>query len=179
MRALWYFGVIAVAASGLGGCVSNDYVALFEPSAPPAVDPNDVNAPAPVPSKMPWQLTPASTASIAQGEKTIIVANGRFGKVKGTPLAVANLDKPLIAFARRGPIVAACRSTIEPQAKSIGAYSVQAAAAGPERRNPDGDRMQQVFFRIIYDRAAYLEVRQSALLCTIDGKGQVVDAHPV
>ena len=181
MRSLWHFGAVVglVAAVGaLGGCAGDDYLALYTPATPPIAT-VVLDMPAPIPSKIPWQLTPASTASIAQGEKTIVVANARFGKVKGTTIAVANLEKPLIAFAPRGPVVAACRQTIEPQAKSIGAYSVQAAAAGPERRADSGERMQQVFFRIIYDRPAYLEVRQSALMCTIGADGHVTDAHPV
>ena len=133
---------------------------------------------APVPSAIPWQLTPASTASIAQGESTIIVANATYGKVKGTPLAIANLDKPLFAFTKRGRIVDACREVIAPQAKGIGAYSVQAAAAGPVK-TADGARVQQVFFRIVYDRPEYLEVRQSALLCKVDPAGRVLEAKPV
>lgn len=181
MRKRQRFGLLCGVLTGsfaLGGCVVDDDLNLFTAVAT-APNQAELTAPPPIPSKMPWQLTPASTASVAQGEKTIIVADARFGRIKGTPIAVADLDKPLIAFAPRGPIVEACKQTIEPQAKSIGAYSVQAAAAGPARRDADGDRLQQVFFRIIYDRPAYLEVRQSALICKVDRAGQVIEARPV
>lgn len=168
-----------MAAALLGGCVSDENGALLSVSQPKMPLLSAVVAPAPIPTAMPWQLTPASTASIAQGEQTIIIDNRRFGRVKGTPLAIANLEKPVIAFARRGAVVVACKKTIEPQAKNIGAYSIQAAAAGPERRNRDGGRFQQVFFRVIYDHPDYLEVRQSSLLCSLDRSGMIVDARPI
>ena len=75
-------------------------------------------------------------------------------------------------------MVEACRKVIEPQAKSLGAYSVQAAAAGPETRK-DGARVQQIFFRIIYDRPEYVEVRQAALVCKVDQQDRVVEANPI
>lgn len=167
---------VVLACATLGGCVTDgSFLALSD--APPPL-PTQALAAAPQPSAIPWQLTPASTASIAQGETTIIAANEKYGKVKGTPIALANLDKPVYAFAKRGRIVDACRDVIAPQAKGIGAYSVQAAAAGPVT-NEGRDRAQQVFFRIIYDRPDYVEVRQSALLCKVDPGGRVLEAKPV
>ena len=160
----------------LGGCVTDDaFTALAERQPAPV---QAVTAAVPQPSPIPWQLTPASTASIAQGESTIIVPNEKFGTVKGTPVAIANLEKPVVAFARRGRVVEACRKVIEPQAKGLGAYSVQAAAAGPETRK-DGERVQQIFFRVIYDRPDYVEVRQAALICKIDPQDRVVEANPI
>ncbi len=174
MRITVVLSVSALSAM-LAGCVMDDgFTGLSERQSPPP--PVEAIA-VPQPSPMPWQLTPASTASIAQGESTIVVPNEKFGKVKGTPIAVANLEKPVVAYARRGRVVEACRAVIEPQAKGIGAYSVQAAAAGPETRK-DGDRVQQVFFRIIYDRPDYLEVRQAALICKVGPDDRLVDAKP-
>ena len=160
-----------------GGCVTDDvFLALSD--APRPMPTQAIAIAVPQPSAIPWQLTPASTASIAQGETTVVVPNQKYGKVKGTPLAIANLDKPVFAFTKRGRVVDACRDVIAPQAKGIGAYSVQAAAAGPVK-SEGGDRVQQVFFRIIYDRPEYVEVRQSALLCKIDPAGRVLEAKPV
>lgn len=170
-------GCVFIAGGTLAGCVADENFATFNAVA--AVPTPEIIEPAPLPSQMPWQLSPASTNSVAQGEKTIVVADPRFGKIKGTTIAVANLDKPIIAFAPRSYVVDACKQMIEPQAKSIGAYSVQAAAAGPVKRRDDGSKIQQVFFRIIYDLPGYLEVRQSALLCRVDPRGKVVDLHPV
>ena len=168
--------VVIMACAMVGGCVTDDtFLALSDAPTPMPIQ---ALAVAPPPSAIPWQLTPASTASIAQGESTIIVANEKYGKVKGTSLAIANLEKPVFGFTRRGRIVDACRDVIAPQAKGIGAYSVQAAAAGPVK-NEDGARVQQVFFRIIYNRPEYVEVRQSALLCKVDPGGHVLEAKPI
>jgi hypothetical protein len=65
-----------------------------------------------------------------------------------------------------------------PQATRIGAYSVEAAAAGPER-HAHGYRRQQVFFRIFYRNADGIEVRQAALVCTLNARGTVVAAKPI
>jgi hypothetical protein len=67
---------------------------------------------------------------------------------------------------------------IEPQAIRIGAYSVEAAAAGPERRLQNDVRRQQVFFRIFYRHKGGIEVRQAALICTLNGSGKIVTATP-
>ena len=168
------FVLLSALSVMLAGCANDDgFTAVSERQAPaePAVA-------VPQPLPVPWQLTPASTASIAQGENTIVVPNEKFGKVKGTPIAIANLEKPVVAYARRGRVVEACRAVIEPQAKGIGAFSVQAAAAGPETTK-NGDRVQQVFFRIIYDRPEYVEVRQAALICKVGRDNRVVDAKPI
>lgn len=178
MRKLIILSSMLVSAS-LAGCVGDDrqFLAASEPASRP-MPPGLELDPKPIPSSLPWQLTPSSTRSAAQGEKIIEVADERFGKVKGTPIAVANLDKPLIAFERRGPVVAACKKVFEEQAKSVGAFSVQAAASGPTIRKA-GARIQQVFFRIIYDKPDELEVRQAALVCTIDNADRVVEAKPI
>jgi hypothetical protein len=67
---------------------------------------------------------------------------------------------------------------IQPQAIHIGAYSVEAAAAGPERRLHNDVRRQQVFFRIFYRHKGSIEVRQAALICTLNGNGKIVAATP-
>jgi hypothetical protein len=74
-------------------------------------------------------------------------------------------------------VVQSCRHVIQPQAVRIGA-SVEAAAAGPERRLHNDVRRQQVFFRIFYRHEGSIEVRQAALICTLNANGKIVTATP-
>jgi hypothetical protein len=128
--------------------------------------------------EIPWQLTPASTASEAQGERTSVRYIRKFGRVRGTKVALANISKPMVPYSSRHGVVQPCRDVIEPQAIRIGAYSVEAAAAGPERRLQNDVRRQQVFFRIFYRHKGGIEVRQAALICTLNGSGKIVTATP-
>ena len=71
MRLVAWFGLTGVllgGAAALGGCVADERGDTFVARAPVrAYDLRDPSTSAPLPSKMPWQLTPASTAAIAQG----------------------------------------------------------------------------------------------------------------
>src|SRR2546423_357534 len=49
-------------------------------------------------TQIPWQLTPASTASEAQGERTSVRYVPKFGRVRGTDIALANLEKTMTAY---------------------------------------------------------------------------------
>jgi len=82
-------------------------------------------------TEIPWQLTPASTASQAQGERTTVRYVRRFGRVRATRVALANISKPMVPYPGPHEVLLPCRSVIQPQATRIGAYSVEAAAAGP------------------------------------------------
>lgn len=132
------------------------------------------------PNAIPWQLTPASSASIAQGETTVVVDKAGLGRVRGTEKAIAQLEEKIVPFKKNGKIVSACKNAFEPQAKQQGAYSVEAAAAGPEKRVVNG-RSQQVFFRVFYSnmKEGGVEVRQAAIRCTVGGSGDLVEAKPV
>jgi hypothetical protein len=127
---------------------------------------------------IPWQLTPASTASKAQGERTSVRYVRKFGRVRGTKVALANISKPMLPYPGPHRVVQPCRHVIQPQAARIGAYSVEAAAAGPERLLPRKVRRQQVFFRIFYGNKGGIEVRQAALICTLNANGKIVAAKP-
>jgi len=75
-------------------------------------------------------------------------------------------------------VVQPCCDVIQPQATRIGAYSVEATAAGPERRLHNDVRRQQVFFRIFYRHEGCIEVRRAALICTLNANGKIVAATP-
>jgi hypothetical protein len=75
-------------------------------------------------------------------------------------------------------VVRPCRDAIQPQAARIGAYSVEAAAAGPQKFLAHNVRRQQVFFRVFYRNKDGIEVRQAALICTLNASGTIVAAKP-
>lgn len=129
-------------------------------------------------TEIPWQLTPASTASEAQGERTTVRYVRKFGRVRGTRIALANLSKPMVPYPGPHQVVRPCRDVIQPQATRIGAYSVEAAAAGPQRPLANDATRQQVFFRIFYRNKNGVEVRQAALMCTLNANGTIVAATP-
>ena len=171
---------LLVSAIALGGCVLDDAVtsvqAAFATPAPviiAQVDPASLSGP----NSIPWQLTPASSASIAQGEVTVVADKPGVGRVRGTEKALAQLDQRIVPFTKSGRVVSACKDTFDSQAKQAGAYSVEAAAAGPERKVAKG-RSQQVFFRIFYadPKDSGVEVRQASIACTMGANGHVVEA---
>jgi len=129
-------------------------------------------------TEIPWQLTPASTASEAQGERTTVRYVRKFGRVRGTRIALANISKPMVPYPGAHEVVRPCRDVIQPQAARIGAYSVEAAAAGPQKFLAHNVRRQQVFFRIFYRSKDGIEVRQAALMCTLNASGTIVAAKP-
>jgi len=102
----------------------------------------------------------------------------KFGRVRGTRIALANISKPMVPYPGAHEVVRPCRDVIQPQATRIGAYSVEATAAGPERRLHNDVRRQQVFFRIFYRHEGCIEVRRAALICTLNANGKIVAATP-
>ncbi len=127
---------------------------------------------------VPWQLTPASTASEAQGERTQVSQVQGYGPLKGTPVALASVGMPMTAYPGPDKAVSPCRTAVVMQVRPVGATSVEAAAAGPQERLRNGTVRQQVFFRVVYDRGPIRELRQSSMLCTVRGN-RVLDAKPV
>ena len=176
--------VITLASFSLSGCVFDDFVSSVQTSFAGAPTPVVVAQIDPVtlagPNAIPWQLTPASTASVAQGETTIVVDKPGVGRIRGTETALAKLGERIVPFSDATPVVSACKDAFDPQAKKEGAYSVEAAAAGPEKRTVKG-RTQQVFFRIFYadPKDQGVEVRQAAIACTVGRKGQLLEASVV
>ena len=129
--------------------------------------------------QIPWQLTQASTASRAQGERTSVKYVRKLGRVQGTDVALAYASTKMTPYPGPHSIVQPCLHVILPQATRIGAYSVEAAAAGPERHLRHGAKRQQVFFRIFYRKKNSIEVRQAALMCKVNAGGTVIAADPV
>jgi hypothetical protein len=164
------------------GCATNPggvaYQRVDHPVSEPAMSAPNGSSQRAVATQIPWQLTPASTASEAQGERTSVRYVRKMGRVRGTDIALANLGKPMTAYPGAHSVVQPCRHAMLPQAARIGAYSVEAAAAGPEQ-HLRGSRRQQVFFRILYRNENGIEVRQAALMCTLNVRGTVIAAKPV
>ncbi len=165
----------------LGGCVLDDAFSQARPSAaapPPValVDPASLAGA----NAIPWQLTPASAASRAQGEATVVVDKPGVGRIRGTEKALAQLDERIVPFVKPGKVVTACKEAFDAQARHVGAYSMEAEAAGPERKAANG-RRQQVFFRIFYadPQDGGVEVRQASIACTLGPGGRLMDAAAI
>ncbi len=126
--------------------------------------------------QMPWQISPASTASKAQGEETVLAYVPNTGYVRGTPEAVASIGVPLAIAPGPNRTVEACRDVVESEASKIGAREVEAASAGPHRRNRRGQYEGPVRMRITYATSNGFEVREATMTCIVDARGKIVDA---
>lgn len=129
--------------------------------------------------KMPWQLNLSSAASRSKGERTIVARLPRYGKMRGTRVALRYVFAPLPKTAGRNSLVRACRSTVAKSARKLGAVRIDAASAGPETRTRSGS-VARVGFRLIYasaNRGENYEVRQGVLTCKADRAGKIVDAY--
>ena len=175
--------LLLVSAISLSGCVLDDAMTTLraafttpEPVVAAQVDPASLSGP----NSIPWQLTPASSASIAQGEVTVVADKPGVGRVRGTEKALSQLDQRIVPFTQADRVVNACRDTFDSQARQAGAYSVEAVAAGPEHKVAKG-RSQQVFFRIFYadPKDNGVEVRQASIACTLGTGGHVVEASVI
>ena len=177
--------LLALIAPALGGCVMDDFVAQVQTSlgdggsrvaaTEAAVTPAKLSGP----NSIPWQLSPASAASVAQGETTQVIDKPGLGRIRGTDKALAQLDERLVAYKESSKIVSTCKDAFDPQARAAGAYSIEAAASGPEHKVVDG-KSQEVFFRIFYadPRDNGVEVRQASIACTVGKRGQLLKATP-
>jgi len=125
---------------------------------------------------MPWQLVPASPASGATGEETLMQWISNYGFVRGTSFALASLGTPLQSKPGANDTVQACANVVRDAAAPLGATRVEAASAGPQKRVRDG-YVAPVEMRIIYARFMGLEVRHSVLNCKVDRGGKILDAY--
>lgn len=150
---------VLVASLGLGACATGP---LGPVGAPARTD-------------LPWELSPASTASEAQGEVTIVGIQPELGPIRGTRMALENFHKPMVDFeGRRSRVVEPCRAMAEAQAKPLGAEWVEAGLAGPEVRTR-GRIEAPVFVRVLYKKQGGYEVRQAQVSCAIDSRGRLID----
>lgn len=123
---------------------------------------------------MPSDVSPVS-ASQAR-EETIVAYVPQTGFVRGTQSAIASLGKPLQPAPGRNRTVEACRDAVKAEAEKLGAREVEAASAGPDRRNEKGQFVGPVRVRITYVRAMGYEVREANMTCVVDQTGKIVDA---
>lgn len=126
--------------------------------------------------QVPWQISPASTASKAQSEATVLAYVPNTGYVRGTPEVVASIGVPLTSAPGPNRTVEACRDVVESEASKIGAREVEAASAGPHRRNRKGQYEGPVRMRITYATSNGFEVREATMTCIVDARGKIVDA---
>jgi hypothetical protein len=182
-------GAALAAALSTAGCVDtteavrgNTLAVAAVPTAP-APAPAAAAAPPEAPNtsaatwRMPWQVSPVSAASQAQGEQTIVSWVPETGYVRGTPRALASLGTPLRAVPGPNRTVDACRGVVESEAMKIGARTVEAASAGPHRRNAQGHYAAPVRMRITYAMPGGFEVREATMTCIVDARGNIVDAR--
>ncbi len=135
--------VIMVASVSLGGCVFDDVVSSMQTSL--------VAAPTPVvaqvepaalagPNAIPWQLTPASTASVAQGETTVVVDKPGVGRIRGTETALAKLDERIVPYGADTQVVSACKDAFDPagqEGRRLFGRGRSGGAREEERARPD------------------------------------------
>lgn len=125
--------------------------------------------------QMPWQLNPASVDSETKGEATRLAYSPGAGWIRGTSEALASVGKPLPAGPAPNRAVETCRSTVEGEAKKLGARQVEATSAGVERRTAKGYQAP-VLMRVTYPRLFGYEVRLATLECVVTKDEAIVDA---
>src|SRR5690242_2637976 len=101
---------LLVAGLVSGACSANashaSYLPRYKPAAPGI--------------QIPWQLTPASTASRAQGERTNVKYLRNIGRIRGTDVALAYVSTPMTPYPGMHSVVQPCLRVIRPQATRIG-----------------------------------------------------------
>jgi hypothetical protein len=102
-----------------------------------------------------------------------------WGRVLGTPLAIASLNAKLEPSPAPNRTVPACKRQIELGAAQYAHVMVDAASLGPERRTRDGLYEGLVAMTVIYDFHLYHEVRQATLKCYTRPDGSIVDLEAV
>lgn len=177
MKRMFVAGAAVAAALSTGACLQRDATAslgrsgLAVAAAPEAADSSAGSW------QMPWQISRVSVASRAQGEDTVLVYVPNTGFVRGTPEAVASIGARLEPAQGPNRTVDACRDVVESEASKIGARTVEAASAGPHRRNRRGQYEGPVRMRITYATQNGYEVREATMTCIVDAGGKIVDAR--
>ena len=102
-----------------------------------------------------------------------------WGRVLGTPRAIASLTTKLQSSPAPNRTVQACKRQVELGAAQYAHVMVDAASLGPERRNAQGLYAGLVEMRVIYDFHLYHEVRQATLRCYTRPDGSIADLEAV
>lgn len=128
--------------------------------------------------QMPWQLNPATVETEGKGEQTRLAYSRGSGWIRGTSEALASVGRPLPDGPAPNRAVETCRSTVEGEARKLGARQVEATSAGVERRIDKGYQAP-VLMRVTYPRLFGYEVRLSTLECVVTRDEAIVDAWAV
>jgi hypothetical protein len=170
MTRLFMAGAVALLTSGCvdtaGSLQTRPVIAAKAPSAPA---PN-------TPATLQTQQIFSRAASQAGDEEIVTAYVPQTGNVRGTRAALASLGSPLRPAPGRNRTVQACREAVQSEAMRLGAHKVEAASAGPDRRNDKGQFVGPVRMRITYARATSYEVRLANMTCIVDAEGKIVDA---
>jgi hypothetical protein len=124
--------------------------------------------------QMPIEIRPISST----GGETIIESF-----VPGTGIVRANA-KAMEAIGQELPkdpgpnrTIDACIAAVIGEASKVGAKTIEAASAGPERQAKGGNYFAPVRFRITYVRPYGYDVRDDAMICVTKPDGSIVDAY--
>jgi hypothetical protein len=98
------------------------------------------------------------------------------GFVRGTREAVAAWGTPLKVAPGLNRTVEACRAMVWGEAEKLGARTIEAVSAGPQRRSPKGEWVAPVRMRIVYRRLDGVEVKEATMTCIMDRQNRIVTA---
>ena len=126
--------------------------------------------------QMPWQITPIAYGSAKHRERIAEAVVPGTGRVRGTPMALQSIGRPLVSAEGKNRTVASCRNKVSQEARKFGAKEVEVVSAGPESFR-DGVFSGPVRVRITYAYRGKYEVRQSILTCVSSPAGNIVDAY--
>lgn len=93
--------------------------------------------------------------------------------LRGSPVALRLITQPLQPGEGRSRVFDACKDELEAAAHRLGALSLEAVPAGPDRLLAGGyEGLVEV--RIIYAGTLAYEVRHSVVKCRTDQRGQII-----
>lgn len=127
--------------------------------------------------QMPWQLDPISRRSAAYGERIFTAYVPGAGRVRGTRQALASIGHALPQGPGPNRTVETCRRTVAGAAARYGGKQVEAASAGPDHLDAQGDYAGRVLIRVNYRRPWGYEVREAVLTCIVSPTDKIVNAY--
>lgn len=172
MRKLLRTGVAATMAVSLSGCAETTGSIQSRPTVAAAA--SIAPAASAVSGRAPSYVSPI--AALQPREEVIVAFVPQAGFVRGTRSAIASFGTPLQPAPGLNRTVEACRDVVKAEAEKLGAREVEAASAGPDRRNEKGQFVGPVRVRITYVGATGYEVREANMTCVVDQYGKIVDA---
>lgn len=164
MRAPLFAAALSVALPA-GGCLDT----ALRAGAPDASSPATWSAP--------LTLAPPFVIRDGQPNDMVLALVPGTGFVRATPTTMASIGRPLTAEPGENRTVEPCREALRPEAEKVGAQYIEAASAGPHRRDRQGHYIGAVRVRITYGQVGGYEVREATLTCVVDRSGTVVDAY--